>query len=237
MLKVRDCEICARPFLPRSRPQVVCSHECARERKNKDRRAATRKPARPRESLPEGERRCIKCRAVKPLREFGRDRTSKLGRSYLCKPCGVAKARAYHARPEVKLRAREWRRADYARGGKTKTYSAFYNAMRPREERMWRSARERARRAGLEFTIGVADIVIPETCPLLGTSIEPAIGRRGAHANSPSLDRIDPARGYVPGNVWVISYRANAIKQDATPEELEAIAVNLRRRLTKAEGH
>jgi hypothetical protein len=45
---------------------------------------------------------------------------------------------------------------------------------------------------------------------------------------SPSLDRIDPKKGYVKGNVAVISYKANRIKQDATPEELEAVASWLR---------
>ena len=39
-----------------------------------------------------------------------------------------------------------------------------------------------------------------------------------------TVDRIDSSLGYVKGNVWVVSYRANAIKRDATPEELRRIA-------------
>jgi hypothetical protein len=77
-------------------------------------------------------------------------------------------------------------------------------------------------------------MVIPDTCPLLGIRLEKN-KRKGPKATSPSLDRIDPGQGYVAGNVWVISYRANAIKNDASPEELEMIAQGLRTRLQTQE--
>jgi hypothetical protein len=38
------------------------------------------------------------------------------------------------------------------------------------------------------------------------------------------LDRIDNNEGYVKGNVAVISFRANTLKNNATAEELRAIA-------------
>lgn len=89
-----------------------------------------------------------------------------------------------------------------------------------------RSAKARAKRKGLPFNITVEDIVIPTHCPLLGIPL--ASGRKTT-PNSPSLDRMIPRLGYVKGNVWVISHRANAIKHNATLEELEALARNLRR--------
>ena len=49
--------------------------------------------------------------------------------------------------------------------------------------------------------------------------------------NSYSLDRIDSSKGYIPGNVWVISRRANAIKSDATLEELELLVKNLKEKI------
>ncbi|WP_145960516.1 hypothetical protein [Novosphingobium meiothermophilum] len=49
-------------------------------------------------------------------------------------------------------------------------------------------------------------------------------GNKGGGANSPSLDRIEPELGYVPGNTIVISNRANRLKSDATIDELRAIA-------------
>ena len=38
------------------------------------------------------------------------------------------------------------------------------------------------------------------------------------------MDRINPTKGYVKGNIWVISLRANRIKNDSTPQELRLIA-------------
>lgn len=78
----------------------------------------------------------------------------------------------------------------------------------------------------MPFNIEPTDIVIPVKCPLLNVPI--FSGHRASHAQSPSLDRVIPSLGYVKGNVWVISYRANAIKQDATLEELELLVKNLR---------
>lgn len=40
----------------------------------------------------------------------------------------------------------------------------------------------------------------------------------------PSLDRIIPSLGYIPGNVVLICVRCNAIKQDATAAEIQRVA-------------
>lgn len=45
----------------------------------------------------------------------------------------------------------------------------------------------------------------------------------------PSLDRINPDRGYVPGNVQVISFRANTLKNNATREELAKVLAYMKR--------
>jgi hypothetical protein len=37
---------------------------------------------------------------------------------------------------------------------------------------------------------------------------------------SPSLDRIIPEKGYVKGNVIIVSHKANTIKSDASPKEI-----------------
>jgi len=81
----------------------------------------------------------------------------------------------------------------------------------------------------LEFTITESDIPpMGERCPLLGEPFE--IG--GDKRYSPSLDRIDPKRGYVPGNVWIVGWRANLIKSNGTAEEHEMIAQAMRKALT-----
>ena len=68
------------------------------------------------------------------------------------------------------------------------------------------------------------DIIIPEFCPVLGFKLERNFGKTAA-PNSPSVDCIIPERGYVPGNIQVISYKANAMKNNATEEELVSFAL------------
>ena len=95
------------------------------------------------------------------------------------------------------------------------------------EQVMFNAAKARARKAGVEFTITLDDIVIPDRCPWLGIPLAHGTGR-GPKDNSPTLDRIIPELGYVKGNVIVISNRANRIKNNGTPEELALVLAGLR---------
>ena len=88
--------------------------------------------------------------------------------------------------------------------------------------RMFYAAKDRSKKSGIEFDITVDDIIIPDVCPVLGIEIKKSEDRH-ACPNSPSLDRRDSTKGYVKGNVFVISWRANKLKGDATPEELALI--------------
>ncbi len=87
---------------------------------------------------------------------------------------------------------------------------------------LWSKAKYRAAQLGVEFKLEQVDIVIPAVCPVLGIPLEHGEGK--ATANSPTLDRRDSTRGYVRGNVSVISWRANRLKSDATSAELKALA-------------
>lgn len=86
---------------------------------------------------------------------------------------------------------------------------------------IWLWAKKRAKLKGLPFSILQSDITIPNFCPVLGLKLSP--GNHNRHAASPTLDRIAPALGYVPGNVRVISHRANQLKNDATTYEIERV--------------
>jgi len=83
-------------------------------------------------------------------------------------------------------------------------------------------ARARARKQNVPCTITKSDIIIPEICPILGIPLVKGKGRM--HDNSPSLDKVIPAKGYVPGNILVMSQKANFLKNNATPEELLKLA-------------
>lgn len=72
------------------------------------------------------------------------------------------------------------------------------------------------------------DINVPDVCPMLGIQLNyDGVGEGGwsRKDNSPSLDRINNKLGYTKDNIQIISWRANRIKNDSTPEELIKIAI------------
>lgn len=92
---------------------------------------------------------------------------------------------------------------------------------------MWNRAKASAKKHGWTFDLEPSDIIIPKTCPLLGIVLE---RKPGVQADStPSLDRIDSSFGYVRGNVWVISWRANNLKSNASLGELKRLVEGLER--------
>lgn len=90
-----------------------------------------------------------------------------------------------------------------------------------REEKMVNSARRRAKVKNLEFNIDKTDIIIPSVCPILGIPIERGKGTQ--QDSSPSIDRINSNKGYIKGNIQIISYRANTLKNNGTIEEFQKI--------------
>lgn len=98
-----------------------------------------------------------------------------------------------------------------------------------KEEQMLLRAQKRAAARGMAFDLTLADIVIPNVCPVFGIAIDRS-ATGASSAASPSLDRIDNTLGYVRGNVAVISMRANQLKRDGTAEEHERVAAWIRTR-------
>lgn len=89
------------------------------------------------------------------------------------------------------------------------------------EKYHWKASRLRAKKLGLEFSIEVSDIVIPKVCPVYQIPLFSNGGPRTD--NSPSVDRIDNTKGYVKGNVWVISWKANDAKGRFSLAELKTL--------------
>lgn len=86
-------------------------------------------------------------------------------------------------------------------------------------------ARGRAKRKGVSFDITEEDLTIPKLCPLLNIPI--LISSNGLTDNSPSIDRIDNTKGYIKGNVMIISHKANTCKNSLTLEQLQVFATNI----------
>ncbi len=69
--------------------------------------------------------------------------------------------------------------------------------------------------------------IAPTHCPALGVELkrDSANSKTPAgRANSPSIDRIDSSLPYTPGNIQIISVKANCMKYTATKEELQRFA-------------
>ena len=98
-------------------------------------------------------------------------------------------------------------------------------------------ARARSKRKGVECTITEEDIHIPEVCPHLGVKMETQTKLGEDRAFTMTLDRIDNSKGYVPGNVEVISWLANTMKNNATPEQLVNFAKAILERYERTSEH
>lgn len=76
----------------------------------------------------------------------------------------------------------------------------------------------KAKRRGLECSLTKDDLIVPECCPVFGTKWD-----WSNKDTVPSLDRVDNSKGYVAGNVKVISYKANRLKSDAMISDIEKV--------------
>lgn len=80
-------------------------------------------------------------------------------------------------------------------------------------------AKARAKEREVIFDLKEEDIIVPDLCPVFKVPFEYGTPM------TMSIDRIEPNRGYIKGNIQVISWKANRMKQDASLEELRTFAL------------
>ena len=100
------------------------------------------------------------------------------------------------------------------------------NKERYTERYLLQRARNNARARELDFNLEVEDIIIPDVCPYLHI---PLLSRKGIgrQFDAPSVDRIDPNKGYIKGNIQILSDLANRMKSNSTQEQLLTFATNV----------
>lgn len=108
---------------------------------------------------------------------------------------------------------------------KFKNYDKVRYKNDPRSK-MLSAAKQRAKIKGLKFDIDLEDIQIPSNCPLLDIPL--ILTDKTISDSSPTLDRIKNSRGYVKGNVIVISYAANRCKGNLNADMILKLANNLK---------
>ena len=163
---------------------------------------------------------CSRCKSEKSLESFGKDKNKKDGLDPWCLECKRVSNRASYQKHKArhKATAKLWREANRDEYLKRKRHKRDID---PSNELVY-SAKHRAKTKGLEFDLTKDDIVIPDMCPVLGTAISKRNTKQSR--SSPSIDRIDPTRGYTKDNIQIISWQANTMKNNATKEELIAFA-------------
>lgn len=144
----------------------------------------------------------------KKYREKNKELLSKKGKEYyqknkehILKRTAKNRYEKYHEDPqETMSKGKEWKKA----------HIEMYLAQ---------GARARAKRDNIICNITYKDIIVPEKCPYLDIPLIPFSGWF-----TPSLDKIIPELGYVPGNIQVISKLANTMKNQASIDQLITFA-------------
>lgn len=162
---------------------------------------------------------CPVCKISKFYNEFHKSKRTKDKLAYSCKECKKQQDKNYYIKNKEKINNR----------GKAYHYE-YRTIMNAKMRRYYKknplktmlvNARLRAKRKNLEFNITEKDLIIPKRCPVLDIPIKIGVGT--VCENSPSIDRINNSVGYIPGNVIIISFKANTIKNNATINELQKV--------------
>lgn len=153
-----------------------------------------------------------------------------------CKTCLARRSKTYHDDHKnddeylKKRRNRYWLSLEEYRRRNQKYYSEHRIEIlsHNRNERkrnpamtLMKEAKHRATKKNLKFDIQISDIILPTHCPIFGIPLSFSTGRR--MDNSYSLDRVDNTKGYIKGNVLVVSWKANRMKGDASIKDLERL--------------
>lgn len=129
----------------------------------------------------------------------------------------------YLSDPENKRKNQEYKARWFQENKKRKKNELVEKTKTPEEHiRIALKNRKYSCKGKHDFTITINDLEIPSVCPLLGIPLTFGKGMK-IRESAATLDRINSAKGYVKGNVQIISYRANRIKNDASLEELKKI--------------
>lgn len=143
---------------------------------------------------------CAVCNKEKYISDFYKDARTVDGLAGTCKTCRQKKNKRWAAENPIR----------------------YYCSMLLTQAK--RRQETRGHQVSPELSVDHLLSIATPNCPITG---EPLLWEyshgKGLDALSPSLDRIDSSKGYEPGNVRIISHRMNALKNNLTLEQINAL--------------
>ena len=199
---------------------------------------------------------CTCCKQEKPLSEFTKDKRSKDGYFRECRECKNRKMRERYEkvkndpeyqrkkklasmkykeehREEIRIKAMEYNNRPEVIERKANWYQNK-EANKTLDERLKETlarVKSRAKLKAVPFDLTLDDLKKAYTsmCPILNIELnwyDPK-NEGGRAEDTPALDRIDPKKGYVKGNIAFISTLANMMKSSATRKQIEVFCKNI----------
>lgn len=182
----------------------------------------------------EGYLTCSRCMGEKETKEFGKDSSKARGYSYICKSCKSSLSKSY-PKPSKEL-VKERNQKNYAKH-KEKRIAAtrdWLSSANGRAKAMFSNIRLRASERGLDYSIGVQDILDlfekqEMKCALSGIPF--CMDFTKPKAYGPSIDRIDCTKGYHKDNIRLVLFAVNVglsnFGTDVYTEICRSVANNL----------
>lgn len=179
-------------------------------------------------------KQCRNCAEWKTFDEFYNDKRNVDGKYKICKSCYRAYSRERHKLPHVhaKHAARhlDQQANDPEYRLKHKRYGAkFYASVNGRARSLFNNARKSDPTREFDLTLEwIIEKIEAGFCPITGfpfdlSNFYQQIMGRTKSPYAPSLDRINPKRGYIQSNTRVVIWQFNLMKGEISDLELRAI--------------
>lgn len=173
-------------------------------------------------------KKCNKCGQTKPINDFYKCKSNDDGLQYRCKSCVLENSKKWRNNNRDTIKQYYINNKDHMK----QNMMMRYRQLKTDEPWviMYKAIKQRAKSKKMDFDLTPEYIksIWSDTCPVLGIPLYSAIFESGQSRekckakpmkNSPTMDRIDSNKGYIQGNVCIMSYRANMIKNCGTLEE------------------
>jgi hypothetical protein len=174
--------------------------------------------------------RCYSCKDFKNIEWFYEGTNHFKKEQYQCRLCKRESAMKSYFKNDVNrkmtAKRREWTEEDKILNNERQKFY-YWNRIK---KRLLYLAKERSKKYNIPFNITSKDIILPELCPYLNVPFQK--GTKDYKWYTYSIDKIIPELGYVKGNIQVITYLANTMKNKATKEELINFAKNILKFMT-----